>query len=166
MSFISEFKDFINRGNVMDMAVGVIIGGAFTTVVNSLTSDIIKPFINLATGGSEISGLIIPVPGMETGIDFSAFISAVINFLIVAFVLFIVVRAFNKAQRLGNAAKGAASAKLAKTIGKTNACESPEEETLAPVCPYCLEEVKAGATRCPHCAAALPAPAQPTPKTA
>ena len=75
MSLISEFKDFINRGNVMDMAVGVIIGGAFTSIVTSLTNDIINPLIKLVTGGgTEVAGLTIPVPGTENGIDFSAFI--------------------------------------------------------------------------------------------
>ena len=78
-----EFKDFIARGNVMDMAIGVIIGGAFMAIVNSLVNDIINPFIKLISGGgTEVSGLSIPVAGTENGIDFGSFISAIINFLI------------------------------------------------------------------------------------
>ena len=82
--FLGEFKDFINRGNVMDLAVAVIIGGAFTAIVTALTTNIINPFISFIAGGTpgELSGLV--VPGTE--IDFGAFISAVINFLIVAFI--------------------------------------------------------------------------------
>lgn len=87
-SLLAEFKEFINRGNVIDMAVGIIIGAAFTAIVTSLTDDIINPFIKLITGGAgtDVAGLTIPVPGTENGIDFGAFISAIINFLIVAWV--------------------------------------------------------------------------------
>jgi large conductance mechanosensitive channel len=143
MSFMSEFKEFINKGNAMDMAVGVIVGGAFTAIVTSLTTDIINPFIKLVTspvsGGEEaLSGLVIPVPGMEGGIDFSAFIAAIINFIIVAFVVFCLVKALNGMQNVGK-----------KVLDKDG---NPVEEAPAPTCPYCLEEVKEGATRCPHCA--------------
>lgn len=155
MSLISEFKEFINRGNVMDMAVGVIIGGAFTSIVTSLTNDIINPLIKLVSGGgTEISGLTIPVPGTERGIDFSSFISAIINFLIVAVVVFLIVKAFNKAQNLGS---GLTKGLTSKVLGKDG--EEIEVEMLPPTCPFCLEEVKEGATRCPHCAAELPGPA-------
>ncbi len=149
MKIIKEFREFINRGNVMDMAVGVIIGAAFTAIITSLTNDIINPFIKLITGGqgTEVAGLTIPVPGTENGIDFGAFISAIINFLIVAWVVFIMVKAFNKMKDQGS-----------KIRGKNG--EALEEK--APTCPYCLEEVLEGATRCPHCAAELPAPAEPT----
>lgn len=167
MSFVSEFKEFVNRGNVMDMAVGVVVGGAFTTIVNSLTQDIIQPLINLITGGTEVSGLITPVPGMNPGIDFSAFISAIINFLIVAFVLFLVVKAFNKAQnRSGDLTKGLANTMLTKIVGEDGIEKEVEVEMVPPTCPFCLEEIKEGATRCPHCAGALPEPAKPTPKEA
>lgn len=160
MSLVSEFKDFINRGNVMDMAVGVIIGGAFTSIVTSLTNDIINPLIKLVSGGgTEISGLTIPVPGTENGIDFSSFISAIINFLIVAIVVFFIVKAFNKAQNLGfGLTKGLTS----KVLGKDG--EEIEIEMVPPTCPFCLEEVKEGATRCPHCSGEFPEPAAPTPK--
>lgn len=138
--FLNEFKEFINRGNVMDLAVAVIIGGAFTSIVTALTTNIINPLISVIAGGGAdaVSGLV--VPGTE--IDFGAFISACINFLIVAFVVFLLVKAVNKAQDLGN--------KIAK--------KEKEEEKTAPTCPFCLEEVKEGATRCPHCAGAFDSP--------
>lgn len=138
--FFNEFKEFINRGNVMDMAVGVIIGGAFTSIVTALTNNIINPLISVIAGGGagEISGLVVP----GTDIDFGAFISACINFLIVAFVVFCLVKALNKAKDLSE-----------KVIGGSGT-EEPEEEP-APVCPFCLEEHKPGATRCPHCGSEL-----------
>ena len=143
MKFIDEFKEFINRGNVMDLAVGVIIG-AFTGIVTALTTNIINPLIAVFAGGG--AGLVskLVIPGTE--IDFGAFISAVINFLIVAFVVFCLVKAINKVQRAGE-----------KLTGKCK--EEPVEEAPAPTCPFCLEEVKAGATRCPHCAGAFQSPA-------
>ncbi|RXZ54836.1 large conductance mechanosensitive channel protein MscL [Senegalimassilia faecalis] len=139
--FLAEFKEFINRGNVVDLAVGVIIGGAFTSIVTALTTNIINPLISVIAGGADtISGLVVP----GTDIDFGAFISACINFLIVAFVVFVLVKAVNKAQNIGE-----------KLTGK-------EEEAPAavPTCPFCLEEVKEGATRCPHCAGQFDAPAK------
>lgn len=160
MSLVSEFKDFINRGNVMDMAVGVIIGGAFTSIVTSFTSDIVNPLIKLATGGGTgVAGLTIPVPGTQTGIDFGAFISSVINFLIVAVVVFAIVKAFNKAQNMGSGLKKGLTGKI---IGKDG--REVTVEMNPPTCPFCLEEVKEGATRCPHCAGEFSKPAAPTPK--
>lgn len=139
-SFMKEFKEFIQRGNVMDMAVGVIIGGAFTGIVTSLTDNIINPLITFLTGGNstEIGGLVVP----GTSIDFGAFISSVINFLIVAFIVFCLVKSVNKFED--------AEAKLLH--------KEKEEETAKPVptCPHCLEEVKEGATRCPHCGGEIP----------
>ena len=132
--FIEEFKEFIQQGNVMDMAIGIIIGGAFTAIVTSLVNDIINPFIKLISGGgTEVSGLSIPVPGTQNGIDFGAFISAIINFLIIAFIVFCMVKALNKFKEASKLKK--------ETVG----------EAAAPHCPHCLEEVKEGATRCPHC---------------
>ncbi len=147
-SLLAEFKEFINRGNVIDMAVGIIIGAAFTAIVTSLTDDIINPFIKLITGGAgtDVAGLTIPVPGTENGIDFGAFISAIINFLIVAWVVFMIVKAFNKMK------DGTAKLPFRKNAKGEEVIEH------APTCPFCLEEINVGATRCPHCTAELARP--------
>ena len=142
--FMDEFKEFIAKGNAMDMAVGVIIGGAFTSIVTALTDDIINPMITAITGGgTDLRGSLV-VPG--TNIDFGAFLSAVINFLIVAFIVFCLVKGVNKFQE----ATSAAAAALLKKEAEEAA------ETPVPTCPHCLEEVKEGATRCPHCAGDIP----------
>jgi large conductance mechanosensitive channel len=135
--FMKEFREFINRGNVMDMAIGVIIGGAFTSIVTSLTTNIINPLITVITGGNgtTVGGLVVP----GTDIDFGAFISAVINFLIVALIVFLLVRSLNRMQ----------------TMAERFSHKQKEEAAPTPVCPYCLEEVKQGATRCPHCGSDL-----------
>ena len=116
--FFEEFKKFISRGNVIDLAVGVIIGGAFTAIVTALTDGILKPFINwiisLLTGGNDVQAIytfLKPVTDEATGaidmaksiyIDWGALISAIINFILVAFILFIIIRAFNRAKELTN----------------------------------------------------------------
>lgn len=138
---IREFKEFISRGNVMDMAIGVIIGGAFTSIVTSLTNDVLQPFIHIVTGGgTEVSGLDITVG--DTTIGFSNFISAIINFLIIAIIVFAMVKAVNSFEKTG--------AKLLRLE------EEKEDEKAVPTCPHCLEEVKEGATRCPHCGGEIP----------
>lgn len=152
MKLLEEFKEFISRGNVMDMAIGIIIGSAFTAIVTSLTSDIINPLIKLVTGGKDaaVAGLTIPVSGGEA-IDFGAFISAVINFLIVAVVVFAMMKAMNTFRDVTE--KAAAKAAEALKIEQ----DAKEAEDPTPVCPHCLEEVKKGATRCPHCTGEIPA---------
>ena len=133
-SFMNEFKEFISRGNVMDMAVGIIIGGAFTAIVTSLVEDIITPIIGMI-GGFDFSGFVVTVN--NSPIALGKFINAVINFLLIAFVLFSVIKAINKAA----------------TIVK-----KPEEEEAAPttkMCPYCKSEIAIEATRCPHCTSEL-----------
>lgn len=149
MKIIKEFREFIERGNVVDMAVGIIIGAAFTSIVTALVDNIINPFITLITGGNgtEFAGLKIPVPGTENGIDFGAFISAIINFLIIAFIVFLMVKGFNNLRDKG--------AKIKNRNGEVL-------EEKAPTCPYCLEEVLEGSTRCPHCTAEFDKPAEPT----
>ena len=130
--FISEFKEFISKGNVMDLAVGVIIGGAFQSIVNSLVNDIIMPLLGVITGGLDFSHLSVSVG--EATITYGNFISAVINFLLMAIVLFCIIKAMNKAR--------AATKKPA------------EEKPAAPTtkkCPYCFSEIDINATRCPHC---------------
>jgi large conductance mechanosensitive channel len=148
--FIQEFKEFALKGNVMDMAVGVIIGGAFTAIVTALTSDIINPLITLLSGGvAGEDGVAIPLT--IAGFNIGNFISAIINFLIIALIVFLLVKSLNKAKE------------AAGKIGKKNEEGEPEPEMNPPACPFCLEEVKEGATRCPHCAGAFDEPAMPTP---
>ena len=138
MSFMSEFKEFINKGNVMDMAVGIIVGGAFTSIVSSLTDDIINPLITLISGGNgtNMGALNIAITD-SVSLNFGSFISAIINFLIIALVVFCMVKAMNNMR------------KATEKMGKKKA--EAEEAAPAPTCPYCLEEVKEGAKRCPHC---------------
>ena len=97
MGFMKEFKEFIAKGNVMTMAVGIIIGGAFTSIVNSLVEDVIGPIIGMITGGIDFSGLSVKVGDAELLIG--KFIQAIITFLITAFVLFLIMKAFNKFQK-------------------------------------------------------------------
>ncbi len=148
MKIVKEFREFIERGNVVDMAVGIIIGAAFTSIVTALVENIINPFITLISGGKgpKDAGLRIPVPGTENGIDFGAFIGAIINFLIIAIIVFLMVKAFNGLKDRG-----------AKIRGKNG----EEMEEKPPTCPYCLEEVIEGSTRCPHCTAEFSEPAKP-----
>ena len=150
---IQEFKEFIDKGNAMDMAVGVVIGGAFTAIVTALTADIINPLITLLTGGA-VGEDGVAIPLTIAGFNIGNFISAVINFLIIALIVFLMVKSFNTMKdAAGNAAN--------KVIGKEEEEEAPAEEP--PTCPFCLEEVKEGATRCPHCAGAFDEPAAPKP---
>lgn len=150
-NLIKEFRDFINRGNVIDLAVAVIIGGAFTGVVTSLTEDVFNPLIQIFTGAAAESGSVLVLKIGAATLNFSSFISAVINFFIVALVVFFIVKAMNKAAEL--------SKKAAELAGvKTE--EGPVEHE--PVCPFCMTEIPVGATRCPHCTSQLPEPAQKT----
>ena len=96
--FIAEFKAFVLRGNVMDMAIGVIIGGAFATIVSALTEDFINPLIN-GIGGTEVGGKIAIYGGQY--LNWGHFVTAVINFLIMAFVLFLMLKAVNKLMTIG-----------------------------------------------------------------
>lgn len=95
--FMKEFKEFISKGNVMTMAVGIIIGGAFTAIINSLVADVIGPLIGIITGGIDFSGLAITVG--EAQLMVGNFIQAIINFLITAWVLFLIIKAFNQFQK-------------------------------------------------------------------
>ena len=97
-NLIEEFKKFIDKGNVLDLAVGVIIGGAFTTIVNSLVNDVIGPILGVILGGLDFSHIQIPLGG-EAYILIGSFIQNIINFLITAFVVFLIVRAFNNLKK-------------------------------------------------------------------
>ena len=137
--FIEEFKKFIMRGNVMDMAVGVIVGGAFTSSVTSLNQDILTPILGIF-GGTDFSNLKVTLGSGENApvLCYGNFITAVINFLITAFVIFVLVKAINK---IGD-----------KLIKKEE--EAPAEPTTK-MCPYCRSEIAKEATRCPHCTSNL-----------
>ena len=147
---IQEFKEFIDKGNAMDMAVGVVIGGAFTAIVTALTDDIINPLITLLTGGA-VGEDGVAIPLTIAGFNIGGIISAIINFLIIALVVFLMVKSFNSMKNAGQ-----------KLTAKDEEGEA-EPEMNPPACPFCLEEVKEGATRCPHCAGAFDEPAMPTP---
>lgn len=130
--FFEEFKKFALKGNVMDMAVGVIIGGAFSGIVTSLTDNFINPILNFFTAGRRYT--LEDIGGFA-----SNFISAIINFIIMAFILFCLMKGINKLISLG---------------------QKKPEEPAAPttkVCPYCQSVISIKATRCPHCTSALPA---------
>lgn len=132
-SFFDEFKKFILRGNVMDMAVGVIIGAAFQAIVTSLVNDIISPIIGLIAN-TDMSYLVWTVGDVE--IRYGAFITAIINFIIMAFVIFTIVRTINK---------------VADSHKKPEAPAAPTTK----VCPYCKSEIAIDATKCPHCTSDL-----------
>lgn len=125
--FINEFKTFALKGNMVDMAVGIVIGTAFSGIVTSFTDNFINPILNVVTGGvrynwQDISGFA------------SAFLSALINFLIMAFVLFCIVKAVNKLSNIG-----------------PKKANNPTSKK----CPYCMSEIDIKATRCPHCTSIL-----------
>ena len=129
-----EFREFISRGNVIDMAVGVIIGGAFTAIVNSLVNDMLTPLLGLLTGGVDFTTLSFGIGDAQ--FCYGSFLAAILNFLLVALVLFL----------------------LVKTINKMRDRKKAEEEAAAPttkVCPFCKTEIDLHATRCPHCTSEL-----------
>lgn len=131
-NFLEEFKAFALRGNVMDLAVGVIIGGAFQSIVNSLVNDMISPLIG-TFAKADFSSLSININGAV--LNYGAFITAVINFIIMAFVIFTLVKILNRLSK-----------------------PSKKEEISTPttkICPYCKSEIAIDATRCPHCTSEL-----------
>ena len=132
--FIEEFRAFALRGNVMDMAVGVIIGSAFTGIVTSLTENLINPILGVA-GNTDLSAFVLYIAGIE--LRYGAFLTSVINFVILALVLFCMLKVINRL--LG--------------IGKKP--EAPAAPTTK-VCPYCCSEIPLAATKCAHCASELP----------
>ncbi|MCO8193239.1 large conductance mechanosensitive channel protein MscL [Anaerofustis sp. NSJ-163] len=131
--FLNEFKEFALRGNVMDLAVGVIIGGAFQAIINSLVKDIISPIIGLFAR-TDFSDMVITV--LDVQIRYGSFITAVINFLIMAFIIFIMVKMLNKLASIGK---------------KQKEDEAPKTKK----CPYCLSEIPIEATKCAHCTSDL-----------
>lgn len=104
MSLASEFKEFVNRGNVMDLAVGVIIGGAFGKIVSSLVEDVLMPVIGLVSGGINFSALAVGTQAVPDLLKYGKFVQSVIDFLIVAFVIFMLVRSINSMRKPAEAA--------------------------------------------------------------
>ncbi len=141
--FINEFREFISRGNVMDMAVGVLIGGAFSSIVTSLTEDVISPILGLF-GGMNFDQLSVNILG-EVTLNYGKFITAVVNFLLMAFIIFLMLKGLNALQEK--------AAKLARLNAETEAAKEPE--TTTKTCPYCMMEIPIGATRCGHCTSLL-----------
>ena len=152
---LKEFKEFALKGNIMDMAVGVVIGGAFQKIVNSLVNDIIMPAISVITGNVDFSDMVFTVG--EASIKYGNFITTIVDFLIIAFSIFLVVKYLNKLNKLKELGDLAAS-KLEKDgkfiKHKEKVVEEPKEPETK-VCPYCLSEVKYHATKCPHCTSDL-----------
>ena len=148
---LKEFKEFILRGNVLDMAVGIIIGAAFGTIVTSLVADVIMPPIGLLLGGVDFANLFIllkagspaaPYASLADAqaagavtINYGVFINAVISFLIVALVMFLLIRSINRMRREE---------------------EAPPAEPTTKECPFCLSTIPIKATRCAHCTSELP----------
>ena len=168
--FFGEFREFIMRGNVVNLAVGVIIGGAFQKIVTSLVNDLVMPLIGLITGDVNFNDrfVVLRMPEVlpegvtkqmvETSLDtakeagattlsYGAFITAVIDFLIMAVVIFLLVKFINKITNLAKKPEESA----------------PEAAPTTKVCPFCCSEVAIEATRCPHCTSQLPVEDAPAP---
>lgn len=128
---IKEFKEFISQGNVLDLAVGVVIGGAFSAIINSLVNDLIMPLVGILIGGIDFTALSIKVGDAE--FMYGNFIQAIVNFFIIALCLFFVVKAFNSVRKE----------------------EVVEEKVTTKTCPFCKSEIDIDATRCPHCTSKL-----------
>ena len=131
-AFLNEFKAFAMRGNVIDLAVGVIIGGAFQAIVKSLVDDILSPLIGLIVKQdfNELAATVFDVK-----IKYGSFITATINFIIMAFVIFLLVKGLNKLTSIG--------------------AKAEEEAPTTKECPFCKSEVNIAATRCPNCTSEL-----------
>ena len=132
--FLKEFKDFALRGNMVDLAVGMIIGAAFTAVVTSLVNDIFMPILGLLTlGYVDFTKIVIHVRNVD--ITIGNFIAAVVNFIAIAFVVFLIVTGINK-------------------MRAKKAAEEPKPATR--ICPYCRSEIAKEACKCPNCTSDLP----------
>ena len=149
---INEFNTFCSKGNILELATGMMIGSAFTTIVNSLVNDVLMPVIGILTGGLDMSGLFIPLnfkfgeyatidaakaAGVGT-LNYGAFLQAIINFLIIAFCIFMLVKA------------------MSKLLPKKE--EEPKKEDR--LCPFCKMAIHDEATKCPHCGSEVPVEAK------
>jgi len=130
---LKEFKEFVMRGNVLDLAVAVIIGGAFGKIIGSLVNDILMPLIGLVMGGVNFSELSFTVG--EAVVKWGAFVQAIVDFVIIAFVIFMIVKSVNATKKKEKPA--------------------PPTEPTTKDCPYCFTTIAIKATRCPNCTSEL-----------
>lgn len=158
---LKEFKEFAMKGNIMDMAIGVIIGGAFQKIVTSLVNDIIMPTIAIFTGKVDFSNLTLHIG--SSSIKYGAFITTIVDFLIIAFSIFIAIRSFNKLNRKTkeNLEKMTENNQYFKkrkkkfTKNKTEGVPQVAEEPKTKECPFCFSKINDKATKCPHCTSNL-----------
>lgn len=154
---LKEFKEFISRGNIMDMAVGVIIGGAFQKIVNSLVNDIIMPFTSIFTGKIDYTDWVINIG--NTVIKIGSFVTTIINFLIIALSIFLAIHYANKLNKKLEKMKLEEIEKIAKKIDKEGRFYKKKkkkvEEPTTKICPFCCSEISIKAIRCPHCTSEL-----------
>ena len=146
--FLEEFKSFALKGNMIDLAVGMIIGSAFTSIINSMVNDIFMPVLSIFTGKIDFSNMFIALDGKQYAslqaakdaaaatINYGSFLTQTINFLLMALVVFIVVKNINKLDKLGK---------------KPQAPAAPVQKE----CPYCKTQIPVEAVRCPHCTSQL-----------
>lgn len=149
---LKEFKAFATKGNIMDLAVGVVIGGAFQSIINSLVNDIIMPTISMITGKVDFSDMMFTVG--EVSIKYGNFITAIVNFLIIAFSIFLAITYMNKITKKMEAISLGQVEKINKKLGRTKK-EEPTPEPTVKVCPFCYSEIPYKATRCAHCTSVL-----------
>ena len=148
---LKEFKEFAMKGNIIDMAIGVIIGGAFQKIVTSLVNDIIMPSVAIFTGKVDFSDLVLTIG--NSPIKYGAFITTIVDFLIIAFSIFIAIKSFNKLndKTKENAKKLTEKNKFLKKRKKEEVNEETPAEPTTKLCPYCFSEINIKATKCPHC---------------
>lgn len=155
-STLKEFKEFALKGNVMDMAIGVVIGGAFQKIVNSLVNDIIMPAISMLIGKVDFSDMVLNVG--NASIKYGNFITTIVDFLIIAFSIFIALKYMTKLSKIKDISEEMAikldkNGNVKEYIEEKKKEEEKEPETKT--CPYCLTEIKYHATRCPNCTSEL-----------
>ena len=145
-----DFKEFIARGNIMDLAVGVVIGGAFQNIINSLVNDIIMPAISVLTKNVDFTDMVFTVG--NASIKYGNFITAIVNFLIIAFSIFLTVTYLNKLNKKMESIKLGQVDKIVKKFNKNKKGEKVNTPNpTIKVCPYCFSEINIKAKRCPHC---------------
>lgn len=149
---LKEFKKFATKGNIMDMAVGVVIGGAFQSIINSLVNDIIMPAVSILTGKVDFSEMVFTVG--DASIKYGNFITAIVNFLIIAFSIFLAITYISKLNQKMEAISLGQIEKLNKKFGKEKK-EEPVPQPTVKICPFCFSEIPYKASKCAHCTSDL-----------